>query len=235
MRKRMTAVVPKRNLFGKLVRGRLSLKEILAMEYKGCSKEDFLDLIDMGYLLPVLGGAPTNQNTVMANPVYFPRAIAVSTDQTVLQGDMVWWDDVHFTLKPLTLVGQVPYVAGAGAGGYCGVAQGTNVPAVYPNPPAGIPSENLPGVVVQRGGTVKFNSTVGDGSYFPFEPITVGADQQTITRGGETAADTVGRIIVPPPVNARSGPGATPVPETITAGTAVEVWITPTFPTTALL
>lgn len=235
LRKHRTAVVPKRNLLGKLVRGRLSLKEVLAMELLGYSKDDFLNMLDSGLLLPAVGGAPANQNTVLANPIYFPRAIVVSTDQTVLQGDMVWWDDVHYTLKQLTNPNQVAYNAGQGLGGYCGVAQGTNVPGVYPNPPAGTPSENLPGVIVQRGGTVRVNGTTGDGTYFPFEPVTVGADQQTISRGAETSANRVGLVIVPPPVTARSGPGATPLPETAAGSGTVELWILPAFPTTSVL
>lgn len=239
LRKRRTAVAQKRNMLGKLVRGRMSLKEIVLLELAGrLTREDVLNRLDSGLLLPArlgfMGAAEANINTVMANPVYFPKSMLVTTDQTILQGDMVWWDDVHYTLKQLTLTLQVAYTEGAGTGGYCGVAQGTNVPGVYPNPPSGV-SENLPGVIVQRGGTVKLHTTTGDGSYFPMEPVTVGATQQTVTRGGETSADRVGRIIVPLPTSAAGAAGATPAPPTQAAGSDAEVWVTPQYPTAALL
>lgn len=229
LRKQKTAVVPKRNLLGRLVRGRLPLSLTL-----GISKPELLDLLDMGYLLPKVEGGTSATNTVLANPVYFPRALVVSTDQTINQGDLVFWDGVNYTLKPLVDPTDVLWVAG-GSHGFAGAAQGSNVPNVFPNPPAGTPSENLPGVVVQRGGSVKLNSTTGEGTYFPFEPVTVGADAQTISRAQQTTANRVGFVIVPPPVNARSGPGATPAPETAAAGSPVEVWLETKFPDTALL
>lgn len=231
LRMRKTAVVPRRNLFGKQARRRLTISDVLKMDLD-YDRQELLDLLDRGHLLPILGGAEVNQNQTAQGAVYFPKAIVVSTDQTVLQNDLVWWDPINYTLKQCTLATQVAVSA---TGGLCGCAAGTNVPNVYPNPAAGTPSENLPGVQVQRGGSVYLNSTLGDGSYFPFEPVTIGADQQTVSRGGQTTANRVGFVIVSLPVNARSGPGATPSPETTAGGSKVEVWLEVKFPDTMLL
>jgi len=224
--KRRTAVRPKKALNGKRLRGVLSWKEAV-----GRSDEDILDLMDRGYVFELAGGT-TSSNTVMANPIYLPKATVVSTDQTVNQGDMVWWDPVNYTLKPLTTP---TAVAVSATGGFIGVAQGQANPNVYPTPAAGTPAENLPGMIVQRGGTVKVHSTTGDGSYYPYEPVTVGADAQTVTRGGQTTANRVGFVIVPLPSSARGAPGATPAPETVAGGTDLELWIEPKFPGTYLL
>jgi hypothetical protein len=194
-----------------------------------------LDLLSRGYRLPLAGGTQA-QNQVLANPEYFPRALIVTVDQTVNQGDFVWWDDVHYTLKPLTSTTQVAYTPGTGTGGFAGVAAGSNIPGVYPNPQAGAPSEYLPGVEVQRGGSVRAYSTAGEGSYVPFQPVTIGATAQTVSRGAETTADMVGRIIVPPPTTAGAAAGTTPVPaNTVASGGSVEVWVTPTFPISGVL
>jgi hypothetical protein len=215
-----------RNILGrKITRTALNIARIA-----GLPREELLDLLDLGFQLPYRGGT-TPQNQTGVNPVYFPRALAVTTDQTINQGDMVWWDSVNFTLKPLTNLNQV--AVGLGTGGYCGIAAGTNNPGVYPNPPGGIPSEALPGIEVQMGGAVHINTTVGE-TYNPFQPVTVGADAQTVSEGAETTADTVGRIIVPPPVTARSGPGATPVPETVVGGTRPLMWIVRQYPSTLI-
>lgn len=233
LRQFKSAVVPKRNMLGKAPRRRITMNDVLRMDLD-YDREELLDLLDRGHLLPILGAAESNQNQVAAgaNPVYFPKAIVVSTDQTVLQGDLVWWDPINYTLKQCTSQAQVALGA---TGGLAGAAAGTNVPGVYPNPAAGTPSENLPGVQVQRGGSVYLNSTLGDGSYFPFEPVTIGVDQQTISRGGQTTANRVGFVIVAPPVVARSGPGATPLPETVAGGARVEVLLEAKFPNTVLL
>ena len=57
----------------------------------------------------------------------FPRAVDVTTDQTIHEGDMVWWDSVNGTLKPCTASTTVP--VSAGVGGFCGVAAGRVVSA----------------------------------------------------------------------------------------------------------
>ena len=226
-----TAVRARRNLLGRRVRGRLALRDVLALEYGGIDPGEILDLLDRGYLLPLLGST-SKQNQTAANAIYFPKAIVVSTDQTINQNDMVWWDAVNYTLKPLTTSAQVAVGA---TGGYCGVAAGSNVPGVYPNPPAGAPSENLPGIAVQRGGSAYLTLQANDVTDYPFQPVTAaGVDAQTITKGTATAANRVGLVLVPLPVTARGGPGATPAPETAGPG-RVEVWLEPKFPDTALL
>jgi hypothetical protein len=215
-----------RNILGRRpIRGVLSIEKVQAL-----SKGELLDLLDLGYQLPMAGGMTTAQNATAASPTYFPMALCVTSDQTINQGDMVWWDSVNYTLKPLTAVGQV--AIGLGTGGFCGCAAGTSNPGVYPTPPSG-QSEALPGIVVQRGGSVYLNGTAGDGAYLPFQPVTVGADAQTVSRGGETTADRVGFVLVRPPVSPRGASGATPVPETDNSGRP-QVWLTPTFPATSL-
>ncbi len=229
LRKRMTAVGQKRNLLGRKVRGYLPLEYASSL-----SKDELLNHIDAGWLLPMMGGT-TAQNTVMANPVYFPKALVVSTDQTINQGDMVWWDTINYTLKPCSTRTQAAFAAGTG--GFAGVAGGSNVPGVYPNPPAGAPSENLPGIVVQRGGTAKLNLQANDVVDYPFQPVEpAGVDAQTITKGGGAdSSHEVGLVIVPLPVVARGAAGATPTPETVPGGTSVEVWLTPQWPAIATL
>lgn len=239
MKFRQTAVRRALNIFGKPVRRRILIRDVLklGLDY---DREELLDLLDRGHLLPMLGGAlqgaTTSKNTVMANPIYFPKAIAVTTDQTINQGDLVRWDGVNFTLKQLTDPTQVPYIVG-GNYGLAGVAQGQSNPNVYPAPQAGTPAENLPGVIVQRGGTVKLATTVGDGNLFDFEPVTVGADAQTITRGGVTTANRVGLVISQLPATARGAAGSTPAFDTVSSGTGLfaEIWIEPKFPGTYLL
>lgn len=226
-KKRKLAV--RRNAIGKPFRGTIALSRLADM-----ADIDRADLVERGYDILPMEGETTSANTVLSQPVYFPQALVVSSDQTINQGDMVRWDGVNYTLKPLTDPTQVAFIAG-GSYGFAGVAQGQANPNVYPAPAAGTPSENLPGVVVQRGGTVRLKSTLGEGNYFPFEPLTVGADAQTVTRLAVTAANRVGLVIVPLPVSARGAPGATPAPETVLSGQAVALWIEPKFPSTVLL
>lgn len=216
-----------RNVLGRRVyRGRLSIDQVI-----GLPKDVLLNLLDMGYQLPMAGGT-SPQNQVAANATYWPRAIVVSTDQTINQGDMVWWDAINYTLKPVTNINQVAVSA---TGGFVGSAAGSNVPGVYPNPPAGAPSENMPGIAVQRGGSAFFNATITDRGYFQFQLLTVGADSQTVTGyNAVTAADAIGYAIVAPPVTARSGPGATPTPELDTSA-RVQVELRVTYPVATLV
>ena len=227
---RKTAVRSKRNLMGKAIRGRLSLADVLAMELAGVPRAEFLDLLDRGYLLP-WAGATTNRNQQASSvATYFPKAIVVSTDQTIHQADMVWWDPVNYTLKPLTTAAQV---AVGNTGGFCGCAAGSNVPGVYPNPAAGTPSENLAGIEVQHGGSVYLTLQANDVVDGPFTALTAaGVDAQTVTRGGATSTNRVGFAIVPLPTTPRGAPGATPAPETVAGGSTIEVWLEAKFPST---
>lgn len=223
-------LVVARNLMGRVASKRITFAELIK-EGLDFDRDALLNRLDLGYLLPVKG-ATTAQNQSMADATYFPRSLMVTTDQAINQGDAVWWDEIHFTLKPLTLASQVPYVAGTGSGGYCGLAGGTTPPNVYPNPiGASGPSEALPGIEVQHGGTARMNSTAGEGSYSPFQLVTIGATSQTVTRVGATASNALGYIVVPPPVFAAAAAGATPVPGNSTpSGGSVELWIAPKFP-----
>jgi hypothetical protein len=225
MFKRRTAARD-RNILGRAVnRGQLSIDQVL-----GLPKEKLLDLLDMGYQLPIAGGTQSS-NQQAENPIYFPKAIVVSSDQTINQGDAVWWDSVNYTLKPCTSYTQI---AVGTTGGFCGVAGGDSNAGVYPTPPSG-QSEALPGIVVQSGGTAWFNTGTAE-TLNPFQVVTIGADAQTITGYNvETTADRIGFVIVPPPVAPRGASGATPVPETTGGGARARVWIERKFPTTALL
>jgi hypothetical protein len=217
----------RKNAIGKPYKGTLPLYQLI-----GRSDEDLADLLEQGYDL-TMSGATTAQNQVAENPLYFPRAVVVTTDQTINQGDSVWWDPVNYTLKPCTTAAQV---AIGTTGGFCGFAAGSNVPGVYPNPPAGTPSENLPGIAVQFGGTVFANLQSNDVIDYPFQNVTMaGVDAQTITKGGATSANRVGVVIVPPPTVPRGAAGATPVPESAAGGTRVRVWVERKYPSTTLV
>jgi hypothetical protein len=225
---RKTAVRPKLNQIGKPFKGVLPIEQWI-----GLADEDIADLIEMGYV-PQMAGGTTPRNQVAESPIYFPRAIVVSTDQTINQGDSVWWDPFNYTLKPCITAAQVAVTS---TGGYCGSAAGSNVPGVYPNPPAGLPSENLPGIVVQCGGSVWLNLQSNDVVDYPFQAVTMaGVDAQTVTKGGASLTNRVGFVIVPPPVVPRVGPpGATPLSETVAGGSAIRVWVERKFPSLGLL
>jgi hypothetical protein len=220
-RRRKTAVVPKLGLMG------TPFKRILPIEnWIGMSDDDVADLISRGYI-PGMAGGTTAQNQVAENPVYFPRAIVVSTDQTINQNDMVYWDAVNYTLKPYTSSGNFAK--------FCGCAAGSNVPGVYPNPPSGV-SENLPGIAVQMGGTVWLNLQANDVVDGPFQAVQQVTDAQTVTRGGAiTGTNAVGVVIVPPPSTPRGAPGATPVGETVAGGSRIRVWLNRQYPTAAFI
>ena len=224
---KLTAVRPRQNISGKPFKG------ILAIEHWiGLQDDEVADLIDRGYVPQMSGATTAYGNQVAESPVYFPRALVVSTDQTINQGDMVWWDGVNYTLKPLTSSSQVEVGT---TGGFCGVAAVGNVPNVYPNPQAGAPSENLPGIVVQMGGTAWLALQANDVIDYHFQDVTQAGDAQTVTRGAATSSNRVGKVVIPAPAVPRGAPGATPVSESVAGGTRVRVWIERKFPTTALL
>lgn len=173
----------------------------------------------------------------------FPLAVDVTTDQVINEGDMVYWDGVNGTLKPLTssgsvaLAGTAPYYTA----GFCGVALGSNfaggstgTPPVYPSP-GGSTAEQLSSVEVQRLGSVFLFCTAGE-FYQNFTPVTVGATAQTVTLVSASTTNQVGWVLVPAPAVGQGAAGSTPLLETITGtGQLVEVWLRPTFPATTLV
>lgn len=157
----------------------------------------------------------------------FPMKLPVTTDQTIHEGDLVWWDGVNGTLKALTAAGSVA-VAGTApyyTAGFCGVAAGANNPQVYPPEPGNANSEYLPGVEVIRAGTVYLSCTAGE-FYYNMHPVTVGADAQHVTLVGATSANRVGFVMTPLPSAAIGAQSGTPTPEVIIGtGQLVEVWL----------
>ncbi len=224
--KRRAAATP-RNQFGKPIRRVLPYQE-----WVGRDDEDVANLIDMGYL-PQMAGATSPTNQALNQPLYFPAAVIVTTDQTINQGDAVWWDAVNYTLKPCTTSAAV---AVGTTGGFCGCAAGTVAPNVYPNPAAGTPSENLPGIVVQSGGSVSLFLQSNDVVDYPFQAVTMaGVDAQTITRGTASSTNRVGFAIVHAPVTPNPAAGTTPTTTTIAGGQRIKVWLERKYPTTACI
>lgn len=176
----------------------------------------------------------TARNPVARSPYpYLPASLDVTTDQTINEGDMVYWDGVNGTLHPLTAATQVA-VAGTApyfTAGFVGCAAGGNLAAVpvYPNP-AGVTSEYLSGVEVIKGGSVYLFCTAGE-TYQQYTPVTVGATAQTVTLVGATSANRVGWVLTPLPLIAQGAAGSTPLLETITGtGQLVEVLLEAKFP-----
>jgi hypothetical protein len=221
-------IAPATNYVGRKFKG-----IVPASHWRLFDDEEVANLLDLGFW-PSMEGATqaSNQQASGANAIYFPKAIVVTTDQTINQGDCVWFDAVNYTLKIATTSSQI---AVGTTGGFCGCAAGSNVPGVYPNPPAGAPSENLPGIEVQWGGDVFLNLQANDVIDGPFTAVTMsGIDAQTDTRGGSvTSSNRIGHVIVPAPATPRGAPGATPTPETVAGGTKVRVWLERKYPSTA--
>jgi hypothetical protein len=162
----------------------------------------------------------------------FPHSVDVTTDQTINLGDLVYWDGVNGTLKPLTastsvaVAGTAPYYTA----GFCGVAAGSNDPNIYPAEPSNASSEYLPGLKVIRAGSVWLYCTAGE-FYNNFTPVTVGATAQTVTLVGATAANRVGFVLTPTPTSPSGAAGGTPTPELLAGtGQRVEVWLEAKFP-----
>lgn len=145
------------------------------------------------------------------------RALDVTTDQEIRQGDFVIWDPATFSLRPLTLPADV-------AGKFLGVAEQTSRLTV------GFAAENIEAMVVNRGGIFAMDSTAGD-TYRTGDLVTVGADSQSVTKVGATTANAVGVVYVQPPSQPRAQQ-ATPIPPSVTgaAGRAVQVELRPKSP-----
>jgi hypothetical protein len=165
---------------------------------------------------------PQNLNLVSVDPK-FPKSLPVTTDQSINQGDMVWWDAVNGTLKALTAANQVAVGA---TGGFCGIANDTTPINIYGE-------ERLAALGVTRKGAVSLLTTPGE-FYKDFQEVTVGADAQTITLVGVTTANRVGWVVTDPPLTPQGAAGSTPTGEKLTgaAGVRTRVWLEPKFPAT---
>jgi hypothetical protein len=163
---------------------------------------------------------PNNLNLVSPDPK-FPKSLPITTDQAVNQGDMVWFDKVNGTVKPLTNPNQVAIGA---AGGFCGISNDTTPINVYG-------TENLAAVGITRKGVVSLKTTPGE-FYSEFQEVTVGADSQTITLVGVTEANRIGFVVTDPPLKPNPAAGSTPVGETLKGaeGVSARVWLEPKFP-----
>lgn len=176
----------------------------------------------------------TSRNATSRSPYpNLPLALDVTTDQNINEGDMVWWDSVNGTLKPVTVNTQV--AVGAGTGGFAGVATGSNLsggatgtPPVYPAP-AGGTSEQRSGIVVCKAGSVFLFGTPGE-FYANYTAVTVGSDAQHVTLVGATNSNRVGWVVTEPPVVAQAAAGGTPLLETIPGTGLVEVLLEAKFP-----
>lgn len=183
-----------------------------------------------GKLPPLAGGTtPANLNLVFATPK-FPKNLPVTTDQTINQGDMVWWDAVNGTLKPLTKRSQVEFVAGTG--GFCGISNDTSAINIYG-------TENLASLGVTRLGAVALKCTAGE-FYKDFQEVTINetgtGDSQTVSLVSVTSSNRVGFVIAEPPVTALGAQASTPTAERIVGeGQRVMVWLEPKFPTTVCI
>jgi hypothetical protein len=167
-----------------------------------------------------------NLNLLSVDPK-FPKSLPVTTDQSINQGDMVWWDAVNGTLKPLTKAAQVAVGA---SGGFCGLSNDTTPINIYGE-------ERLAALGVTRKGAVSLLTTPGE-FYKAFQEVTVnetaGGDAQTITVVGVTSSNRVGWVVPDPPLNPQGAAGSTPVGEKLTgaAGVRARVWLEPKFPAT---
>lgn len=170
----------------------------------------------------------TARNPSASTPYpYLPLALPVTTDQTINEGDMVWWDSVNGTLKPLTAQSQVQLVAGSG--GFVGVAAVSNKPIIYPDPIGASAGQDYNArIAVYRLGAVFMKTTPGE-FYGTGTPVSVGADAQTITltQSGVAVDSThrVGWTFVPLPASPQGAAGSTPLNETLAGGTGVYVQV----------
>lgn len=169
------------------------------------------------------------QNTVDAlNRNQSRVPLPVTTNLTVNEGDLVYWDNVNFTVTPVTAKSQI-VTSAAPNSIYLGVALQSNQGLIYPGDAAKV------GIEVLVRGTVWLNTTTAE-TYGWFTGVTVGADSQTITTSG--AVSTIGStynlvgLTIPPVATSPRPNQATPVSETLTgaAGVRVQVLLVPQHP-----
>lgn len=171
--------------------------------------------------------ATTQNNPDFALPAAYngklPKQWPVTTDQTINLGDLVYWDGFDGTLKPLTSAGQVANV-GFNDNGFVGAAEGSAPGLIYgTNDPGSDPIQ--PSIPALSKGAIYVNSTAGE-TYNYFDPVTVGADSQTVTKIGVTSSNRVGFVLVDPPkLGSARASAATPVPETDGGSSQVRIVI----------
>jgi hypothetical protein len=165
----------------------------------------------------------TAQNSVDAlNRNQSRVPLPVTTNLTVNEGDLLYWDSVNFTATPVTAKSQIAANPFGGTGVFLGMALQSNAQLLYPG------DSDQVGVEVLCRGVAWFNTTSGD-TYGWFTPVSVGADAQTITSTGAVA--TVGSTynlvgVTLPPVATSPRPNqATPAPETLAGGSGVRVQV----------
>lgn len=156
----------------------------------------------------------TAQNNQSIPGRVLPQSLPVTSDITINQGDLVWWDPTNLTLKPLSAASQV-------ANQFVGVASGSSPALLYPG------DSPTPALPVETDACVFLYVTNGE-TYSHFDDVTIGADAQTITKAGATTANRVGFIILDPPSTARA-PVATPIGEQVAGvtGNRIRVQLEP--------
>jgi hypothetical protein len=129
----------------------------------------------------------TAQNNVSVEPRYLPQQLPVTTDVTINQGDLVFWDGTNFTLQPLTANTDV-------ANKFLGMADSSTPALIYGGDPRPRRSRVL------GKGCVYVYATNGE-TYNHFDAVTIGADSQTVTKSGATSGNRVGFVIIDPPAS----------------------------------
>lgn len=144
--------------------------------------------------------------------------LPVTTNLTVNEGDLVYWDPTNYTCTPATKAA----VTTSAATPFLGQALQSNAQNIYPSDPDKV------GVLILVRGVVWLNTTAAE-TYGWFTAVTVGADAQTITTSG--AVSTVGSTYntigytLPPVATAPRPNQATPAPETLTGAAGVKVQV----------
>jgi hypothetical protein len=170
----------------------------------------------------------SNSNVDALNRNQIRVQVPVTSNLTVNQGDLVFWDGENFTVTPVTAASQVTTsnATTKGSGPFIGVALQSNNAPIEPGDPPQV------GIMVLVRGTVWMYQTTGD-VYGWFTPVTGTSDPQTITSTGAVATpgasfNQIGLTVPNQAVSPRALQ-ATPAPERITgvAGQRVQVLIVP--------
>jgi hypothetical protein len=143
--------------------------------------------------------------------------LPITTNLSVNQGDLVYWDATNYTVTPLTAASQV-------AGAFLGVSGDTDPFKVYSE------TGYVRGVKVLRNGVFSFNTTNGE-TYNPMTAVTATSDPQTVTTSSASSTNRVGFAVIDPPSTPRAS-AATPAPEHVTgaAGVYLNVLIESKYP-----
>lgn len=160
----------------------------------------------------------TSQNPIsVIDHDTLPQSVVVTTAFTINEGDLVFWDGVNFTARPLLEASDVASGGTHGSKGFMGAAGGANKVEAYGG------DEPLPALPIYARATVFVNTTNAE-KYKHFDFVTIGADAQTVTKSGANEANSVGVVILDPPATARPEQ-ATPAPEEVEGGSGVRIRI----------